>query len=547
MGNKASYSQLQEKLTASNAEVSELKEQLAATKQELEKHRRLFEKETDAVMIFDAATYAVEEVNEALSALTGFSTDELLSFSAIDLLADKEKMAETIQTALKRDVRPNKIVFARFLAQGGESFPCAIYANQFDWFDRKKIFWEVRDITENLKTREKLRKSREALFQAQKMEALGTLVAGVAHEINNPINLIIYNLPLIRRMFQDFKPILDQHANDQPGQKFGGLPYAFIQENLDQMISDMDLGAHRIEDIVGRLKEFVRKTRGLEKSEISVNEALNNALRLAGSTLKKSNVELRCDLKEDMPKIFGHLQSIEQVVLNLIINAIESIDHDRGFITVQTDYEKAEDRVLISVQDNGEGMPDEIREKIFDPFFTEKQASGGTGLGLSVSYSLIKEHNGELTCTSAPGQGTTFTIRLPVQAEQKPVKVLIADDDEAFRNLLDQALMKAGKYSIEKVGNGTEAMIKMGAYRPDILILDLFMPEMNGLNVCQTIVREPSLSEMKVLIVTGNPESPEISDLKKIGFHRIFIKPIDIKEFVQAVAEIENIRSGEPS
>ena len=385
---------------------------------------------------------------------------------------------------------------------------------------------------------EKLRQSQEQLFQAQKMETLGTLVAGVAHEINNPINLIMYNIPLLKKIWHDFKPVIHKNATENPVQKYGGLSYEFLNENLDQLITDMDLAAKRVETIVSRLKDFSRKSSIIDKSEMSVNDAIQNTLRLAQSTLKKSNVDVRLDLSEEIPSIKGHLQSIEQVILNLVINAIEAIEHDHGAIDINTDYDEKKKQVILTVCDNGSGMPPEVLEKIFDPFFTQKQTKGGTGLGLSVTYSLVKAHEGEITCQSEEGTGTRFIVKLPLSPGEKPLKILIADDDQGLQKLLYQVLTKAGNYTIEKAFNGTEALIKMGTYLPDLLILDLFMPQMNGLDVCRTIIKEEKLSKMKVMIITGLPNSIELAEIKKIGFMNVYTKPFNISQFVKAVEEI---------
>jgi signal transduction histidine kinase len=401
-----------------------------------------------------------------------------------------------------------------------------------------KVFITIQDISDQIQTEEQLRKSRDQLFQSQKMEALGTLVAGVAHEINNPINLIMYNIPLIQRIWQDFKPMFEMGEERFRHKKFGGLPYPFIRENLDQLIADMDLAAKRVETIVRRLKDFARKSSILEKTEISVNDAVQNALRLARSTLKKSKVTIETDLADDLPLIKGHLQSIEQVVLNLVINAYEAISHDQGKIRISSRFAEKEKNVVLLVEDNGCGMQPEIREKIFDPFFTEKQAQGGTGLGLSVSYSLIKSHEGDITCQSTPEKGSAFEIRLPLEPEKRLIRVLIADDDPALRKLLSGALTRSRDFMVETATNGTEALIRLGTWMPDLLVLDLFMPQMNGLEVCRTIIREQKLSKMKVVIITGMPGSPEIEEIKKIGYVHVFEKPLKIKQFINDISRL---------
>ena len=136
-------------------------------------------------------------------------------------------------------------------------------------------------------------------------------------------------------------------------------------------------------------------------------------MRLAQTTLRTSAVEVNLQFGEDLPDIDGNLQSIEQIILNIIINAVQAIDHDQGKIDVTTGYRNQDGRVYIRITDNGRGISTAISDKIFLPFITDKQSEGGTGLGLSVSYSLVKAHKGEIVFDTTPGEGTTFTVYLP--------------------------------------------------------------------------------------------------------------------------------------
>ena len=517
-------------------ETLSLHTELAFLRESETKYRSLFEKASDALIVVDVETLEIEDANPSALQLFGFSKKELIHRPFLDICAEKKQTLSAVLNAVSNRSKERQIVDGRFVKKNGTVFPGAVYAVSFDSQGEIIIFASIRDISEKLKTEEQLIKSREQLFQAQKMEALGTLVAGVAHEINNPINLIMYNIPLIQRIWHDFKPVFESNEQKFPDMKFGGLTHQFIYENLDQLIEDMDLAAKRVETIVRRLKDFARKSNVFEKSDISVQDAVENALRLAQSTLKKSKVVIQTVFSENIPRIKGHLQSIEQVVLNLVINAIEAIDHDHGEIRIDTSYFESEKTIIVKVRDNGKGMSSGTREKIFDPFFTEKQADGGTGLGLSVSYSLIKSHEGDITCRSEAGKGTVFEIRLPLEPAKESIKVLVADDDPALRKLLAHGLKRGGNFSVEMASNGTEALIKLGTYLPDLVILDLFMPQMNGLEVCRALIKEKKLSKMKVVIITGMPNSPEIEEIKKIGYFNIFAKPLDIKQFVRDVS-----------
>ena len=370
------------------------------------------------------------------------------------------------------------------------------------------------------------------------METLGTLVAGVAHEINNPLNLIIYNLPLLRKIWVDFLPLLMERRQIEPGRKFGGFSYDFLQNNLARLVADMDLAASRMAKTVADLKSFSRQSNVAEKFPVQVNTAVKNAIRLSRATLKRSAVHIELSLADDLPAIEGNLQSLEQVIINIVINAVQAIDHSRGKIRITTGVQVKDGRVYVRIADNGRGVPSEIADRIFLPFVTDKQTEGGTGLGLSVTYSLVQAHGGEIIFKSRPGQGSEFTVCLPSLLERQAARVLVVDDDLTIRRMLIEALTMDRRYLVEEASNGFEASIKLGTYRPDLLILDIFMPEMDGLELCRIIRNEPELSEMKVIITTGYPEHPKLNEIGKLGFSNILLKPFKLGALVAAVGKI---------
>ena len=392
------------------------------------------------------------------------------------------------------------------------------------------------DITERVRAEEALQSSQEKLYQAQKMETLGTLVAGMAHEINNPINLIMYNISLFQKVWDDCLPVLKQHADKKPGIKYGGLTYEYLNENSDRLLSDMDMAANRIAKIVSDLKNFARQSNVADKRLLQINTAVENAVRLAQTTIRKAGVELEVDFVQDLPLIEANLQNIEQIVLNLIVNAAQAIGHEYGRIRLSTGFRNG--RILVAVSDNGRGVAPAIYDKVFDPFVTDKQAEGGTGLGLAVTYSLVRAHNGDITFHTQEGKGTTFTMSLPTALEKKAAKILIVDDDHSIRGVLMEVLTKGRPCFLEEASNGTEACIKLGTYRPDLVILDMFMPEMDGLEVCRIIKAEPELSDMKVIITTGFPEHPKLKEIAALGFNTIHYKPFNIPSFLEAVNNI---------
>jgi len=376
------------------------------------------------------------------------------------------------------------------------------------------------------------------LQQAQKMEVLGTLVAGVAHEINNPLNLILYNLPLLQKTWADLLPVLTAHRRHEPEKKFGGFTYDFLQEHLPQLIADMEMAAQRMAKIVADLKNFSRQSNLADLGPLDVNTAVHNAMRLSQSTLRKAGVTVHLELADNLPEIKGSLHNLEQVVLNLVINAAQAVERPAGEVVVRTGVTANDGRVWIRVADNGRGVSPAIADRIFLPFVSDKQARGGTGLGLSVTYSLVKAHGGDIGFESRPGGGTIFTVRLPGLLTHHAAKILVVDDDPLVRQVLMEALALPRAYLLEEASNGIEASIRLGTYRPDLLILDVFMPEMDGLEVCRTIKTEPALAGIKVIITTGHPGHPKLAELAALGFSHVLAKPFDIPLLLQTVQRL---------
>ena len=168
-------------------------------------------------------------------------------------------------------------------------------------------------------------------------------------------------------------------------------------------------GANRIKKIVEGLRKFARKDEGLLIDDVDINSIIESSLRLVGSQIRR-NATIKINLGKNIPIFKGNIQKLEQVMVNILINAHEAIDSDNGVISVKTIYDKKNKEIIIKINDNGSGIERENIKNIFDPFFTTKRDKGGTGLGLSITYGIIKEHNGKIEVDTKLGSGTTFTI-----------------------------------------------------------------------------------------------------------------------------------------
>jgi signal transduction histidine kinase/PAS domain-containing protein len=253
----------------------------------------------------------------------------------------------------------------------------------------------------------------QQLQQADKLASLGQLVSGIGHEINNPNQFIRGNIKIVKQSLEDLLPIVEAHAASHPDLKVAKLNYDFWRRHIMTLVDDMDHGSLRIKEIVEGLRTFARKDEGLLVDTIDINTLIGASARLVHNEVHK-HADIRLDLADGLPAFTGNAQKIEQVLVNLLVNAGQAMPDDvRGLISVRTALEEAD--IRIDIEDNGVGMNEKTRKQIFDPFFTTKRAKGGTGLGLAIAYRIVEEHRGTISVRSRQGAGTTFTIRIPAR------------------------------------------------------------------------------------------------------------------------------------
>ncbi|HTT71618.1 MAG TPA: ATP-binding protein [Anaeromyxobacteraceae bacterium] len=258
-----------------------------------------------------------------------------------------------------------------------------------------------------------LTEKQHQLIQAEKQASLGQLVAGIAHEINNPIQFIHGNMSILSEAFDDILPLLDDTATGHPELRVARLEYPFFRKQVAVLLKDLVDGAARIAALVRDLKAFARRDEGRLDEEVDLNEAVRSSLRLLHNQLKHFRVEEQ--LEPALPHLRGNATQLQQVVVNTLQNAVEACDHRAGArIRVRTRTEPGQGQVRLSIEDSGSGMTEEVKGRIFDPFFTTKQRTGGTGLGLAITYGIVQQHRGQIEVESRVGQGTTFHYLLPL-------------------------------------------------------------------------------------------------------------------------------------
>jgi len=272
----------------------------------------------------------------------------------------------------------------------------------------------INDITELKKAEELAASKQKQLIQADKMVALGTMVSGIAHEINNPNNFILLNAQFLQKVLNDIKPILKEYYEAHGDFAVAGIPFGSANEKTDKALESIIEGALRIQKITRSLTDFARKDTGEMDQRVDLNLVVESAIIIAGNLIKKSTDRLIVNYNRHIPLIKANKQQLEQVLINLITNACHSLQNKNQSIIITLLMEKEKNTITIDVEDEGTGIEDENLKYIFDPFFTTKRNSGGTGLGLYISYNIVKSHGGELVLKSEKGKGTICRVILPI-------------------------------------------------------------------------------------------------------------------------------------
>ena len=269
------------------------------------------------------------------------------------------------------------------------------------------------DITEKKQAEEEKRAIQAKLVQTNKMTSLGLLVSGLAHEVNNPNNSIKLAAHFLSRSWEDIKPILEYHYRDEGDFQIGGQLFTQIKDTMPQHISSITANSRRIEGIIKNLRDFAQKGVANLNYVVDVNTVIALSASIVNTQIKQLTRHFKLSLQEDLPTVKGNPQQLEQVVINLVMNAIQALPDREKAVEVISSFDRENDSVVIQVKDNGEGMAKEVKDRIFEPFFSTKLDRGGSGLGLAISNFIIREHNGSLDFESDPGSGTTATVTLP--------------------------------------------------------------------------------------------------------------------------------------
>jgi len=399
--------------------------------EELRRERERAQKYLD---IADVMLVAIDDmgkitmINQKGCTILGYSENELIGKDWFETCLPpkiREQVKTAFQHIMKGEIDSIEYYENSVLTKSGEERLIA-WHNSVLQNDRGNSIGTLssgQDITERKQAEELAARQQQQILQADKMATIGILASGIAHEINNPNNYILLNGKIISKVWNDVTPMLQKYYENDGDFSMAGMPYTKAKDKIGKLISGVSDGAARIQRIIQSLKDFARYDQGELDNDVDINNIVDSAIVIVQNMINKSTDRFSVKYGKNIPKIMGNSQQLEQVIINLITNSCQALDSREKGLFVSTDFNENSKYLLIEVRDEGVGISPENLKYILDPFFTTKRDSGGTGLGLSVSYNIIKNHRGELDFSSRPGMGTTVKITLPVnhkvQSESK--------------------------------------------------------------------------------------------------------------------------------
>jgi PAS domain S-box-containing protein len=479
-----------------------------------ERLRLLFDNSPDLILHLDREG-TIREANLAVERLSGRSRTELLGQPATGLFRGLPPMP-VLRDRLREAERPVAYE-AKLLAQDGEERNLSVTAGAVV-NTRDGVILIGRDVTEQ-------NRATMLLQQTEKLSSIGEIVASVAHELNNPLSGVL-----------GFSQLLAQ--KDSEGR---------FKRDIERIVECAD----RCQKIVQNLLSFARPFTP-EKKPLGLNGVLDKTLDLLERPLQADNIEVVREYAPDLPFVLADFHQVQQVFTNLITNAHQAMTADKGQGRLVLRTTSRDGRVHVEVRDDGPGIPPDVLPRIFDPFFSTKGQGRGTGLGLSVSYGILRDHGGELRVDTRVGGGTSFTVVLPIHstaadtAAPRPAmaagtsggkRILVVDDEEVIVELYVQLLQALG-HSIDTASTGLEALRKIEQNTYDLVISDIKMPKMNGIQLFEKAALAKPGMRNRFIFITGDMNSLTSQQFSTITDHPCLIKPVNIEKIESTIREL---------
>lgn len=491
--------------------------QQAALAQSRQSFQALIDASPDGIAIFDGET--IVYANESLAELSGYDCAELLDLDPIQLTPhdQRDSLLGLLRTMPGSSEELHAMECGLLRRDGVElQVEVRIFVS---WFDAKPaVIVLVRDLTEQ-------KQLRAQMMHMDRMIAVGTLAAGVAHEINNPLSFLKANIDML----------LDEVSHGGLSRWQAPVDQTFSRGDLLEMLTDAADGSERIRRIVQDLKTFATRQEAQPAAEIDIAGVVESSLKIAHNEIKH-RARLVVDLEPDLPPVLSHRSDLGQVFLTLLTNAAQAIapgSADTNCIEVCA--RRDAQAIVVEVRDTGSGIPPEVQARVFDPFFSTKRQDEGMGLGLYITRNIVRKAGGELSFVTSE-QGTTFTVRLPVATSPDPApasqeetqqvpraRVLVVDDEvqllKAMRRLLSG-------HDVVCAASGTEALDILDADpRFDLILCDLQMPQMSGASLYEAVRERHRQLTDRMVFMSGGTFTTESSEFVETLAHAPLAKP----------------------
>ncbi|MGA7677892.1 MAG: PAS domain S-box protein [Dehalococcoidia bacterium] len=507
-------------------DVTERKQAEEALRQSEERYRTIMEDMEEGYYEADLAGN-ITFVNDSICRILGYGNEEVIGTNYSRYVGE-EKARQIYKDAkgVYRTGKPARWFSREFLTKSGETrFIEVSIAPRLDAQGEVIGFRGIfNDVTER-------KAIEQQVLMTSKLASIGELASGVAHELNNPLTGVIGYAQLLI----DSKDVSPE-----------------VKSDLNKIYQE----SQRAAKIVQNLLSFARR-RKPEKSYFDVNELVQKTLDLRSYELKTSNIRVCVNLEPDLPEIKADYYQIQQVILNILINAGQALDETghRGKIAVTTSA--VEDHIRISIADSGPGIPKENINRIFDPFFTTKEVGKGTGLGLSVCHGIVTAHGGNIYVESEEGKGAEFIIDLPIAVAGEPdiddgtvmtednrryrrkasENILIIDDESGIRDVLTRVFSETG-YRTDSASDAKCALTKLNKNGYDMFIIDLKLPRVSGMRLYEIMKERYPSSAEKVMFITGDAITPSTQDFLDLAGRPYLTKPFNPKVAVELVEEM---------
>jgi PAS domain S-box-containing protein len=490
-------------------------------------YRAIFDAAEDAIFVHDAETGAILDVNLKACATFGYTREE---FRAIDVGAlgtgERPYTQEDAMGLIARAFAGEELsVEWHGKSKDGSLRWHEVFVKRVTIGGQDRILALAHDITERKRAAEELGRQRESLYQREKLAALGSLLAGVAHELNNPLSVVVARTVLLEE-------------RGDPATQAAALK--------------IRTAAERCARIVRTFLAMARQQQP-ERGAVAVNEVVAAALDITAYAVRTSSIEVTLDLATDIPLILADADQLHQVLLNLIINAQQSLQDQPSprRIRVTSRFDRGADVIRVAVADNGPGIPKHLRARVFEPYFTTKPVGIGLGVGLAVSLGIVEAHGGTLTVDCPEQGGAVFTIALPVgivhttgtvaapptKVSAASHKILVVDDEAEIRETL-AAILTGARHHVVSVGSGREALERMATERYDVILTDIRMPDIDGRALYQEIARRWPAEAGRVVFVTGDTLASALRDFVSESGRPVIEKPFLPSEVRRVVAEL---------